>query len=93
MSLLLKDPFALLDYAVDWGELYLDNDLLAASSWSVKPVEAAGLAVVSDGFEPTVATVKVSGGAPGKVYELTNHAIFASGREDRRSIQVRVETR
>ena len=93
MSLLLKDPLALLDYAVDWGDQYLEHDYLAASRWSVAPVEAQGLVIESDAFDPRIAKVKVSGGREGCIYQLTNHATFQSGREDRRSIQVRVEAR
>ena len=29
MAFLLKDPGAMLDYAIDWGADYLDNDVLA----------------------------------------------------------------
>ena len=35
MSLLLKDPDAVLDYLVDWGVEYLDVDNLTESAWSV----------------------------------------------------------
>ena len=42
MTLLLKDPDAVLDYSVDWGAQYLDGDLLAESDWSVTPSEAGG---------------------------------------------------
>ena len=34
MSLLLKDPDAILDYSIDWGAEYLGGDLLAESEWS-----------------------------------------------------------
>ena len=33
MSFLLKDPEAVLDYAVDWGTDYLSGDALLDSSW------------------------------------------------------------
>src|SRR3982751_3788368 len=40
MTLLLKDPDAVLDYAIDWGAQYLDEgDLIADSTWSVEPDE------------------------------------------------------
>jgi len=42
MTLVLKDPEASLDYAVDWGLEYLDADALAASSSSVEPDEPGG---------------------------------------------------
>lgn len=93
MSLLLKDPGALLDYAVDWGADYLAGDALAASSWSVSPEEPAGIAMVSQQFDLLVSTVQVSGGEPGKLYHLSNTVTTTSGRQDCRSVVLRVEKR
>ncbi len=93
MALLLKDPESLLDYAVEWGAEYLDGDTLAASDWAVSPVETGGLEVVSSQFDLATAVVKASGGIAGRVYRLTNHVTTASGREDSRSILLRVEKR
>ena len=45
MTYLLKDPDAVLDYAVNWGAEYLGDDQLATSEWSVEPVEAGGVTV------------------------------------------------
>ena len=93
MTLLLKDPGAMLDYSVDWGRDYLDGDALASSSWTVSPVEPGGIIVVASQYDLLIATVEVSGGAPGKLYRLVNQIVTASGREDRRSIMLRVEER
>ena len=93
MTLLLKDPGAMLDYSVDWGRDYLDGDALASSSWTVDPVESGGLAVIASQFDLLIATVEVSGGLEGKLYRLVNQVVTASGREDRRSIMLRVEKR
>jgi len=93
MTLLLKDPDAALDYSVDWGTEYLSGDVLATSSWSVDPGAPGGLAVVSQESDLLIATVIVGGGVPGMLYRLTNHVVTASGREDSRSIMLRVEKR
>lgn len=93
MSLLLKDPRAALDYAVDWAAEYLDTDQVVQSSWSVSPIEDGGLEVVVDHVAPGLATVKAAGGVAGHVYRLTNQVLLASGREDSRSIMIRVEKR
>ena len=93
MSLLLKDPDALLDYAVDWGADYLAGDSLAASSWAVSPEEPGGLTLVAQQFDLLVSTVQVAGGEPGKVYRLSNEVTTASGRQDSRSVILRVERR
>lgn len=93
MTLLLKDPEAMLDYRIDWGADYLDGDVLTASSWTVSPIETGGVSIVSSRFDLLAATVEVGGGQPGRIYRLTNHVITAEGREDSRSIMLRVENR
>ena len=93
MSFLLKDPDAVLDYLVDWGAEYLDTDALAASAWSVEPVEPDGVAIVESSFDAKTATVTAAGGVPGHVYRLVNQVTLESGRADSRSVVLRVETR
>lgn len=94
MTLLLKDPQAVLDYAIDWGADYLgDDDALADSSWSVAPDEADGVTVVGSGFADRVSTVQTGGGIAGRIYRLANRVVTRSGRIDERSIVLRVEQR
>ena len=93
MTLLLKDPEATLDYSVDWGADYLSGDALADSGWTVIPDEPGGVTVVSDRFDLLTATVEVEGGIAGRLYRLTNHVVTVEGREDNRSIMLRVEKR
>jgi hypothetical protein len=94
MTLLLKDPEAVLDYAIDWGAQYLDEgDLIADSSWSVDPDEPGGVSVVGSDFADTVSKVQAGGGVPGRLYRLANLVVTQSGRTDERSIMLRVEKR
>ena len=93
MTLLLKDPEAVLDYAVDWGTEYLGGDALTESSWTVVPAESGGLSILSSRFDLMNSTVEVGGGIVGRIYRLTNHVTTAEGREDSRSIMLRVEKR
>lgn len=93
MTLLLKDPDAELDYAVDWGAEYLGSDALAQSDWEVAPDEVDGVTILASGFDLLVATVKAGGGIPGRLYRLTNRVVMASGLIDNRSITLRVEQR
>lgn len=93
MALLLKDPVAVLDYAVDWGTEYLGGDALTESSWTVAPAESGGLSILSNRFDLMMSTVQVGGGIAGRIYRMTNHVRTAEGREDSRSIMLRVEKR
>jgi hypothetical protein len=94
MTLLLKDPDAVLDYSIDWGAEYLGTgDLLATSDWSVAPDEPGGVTIVGSDFDASTSTVKAAGGSPGKIYRLVNQVTTESGRTDDRSIVLRVEKR
>ena len=93
MTLLLKDPEAVLDYSVDWGAEYLGGDLIAQSEWSVDPDEPSGVTVVGTDFDASTAIVNAGGGIPGRLYRLINDVTLQSGRIDRRSIVLRVEKR
>lgn len=94
MTLLLKDPDAVLDYAIDWGADYLaEDDLLSESSWSVEPDETDGVVVVASSFEDRMSTIQAGGGVVGRLYRLANRVVTQSGRIDERSIMLRVEKR
>lgn len=93
MSLLLKDPSASLDYAIDWGRQYLDGDTLSESNWVVTPLEEGGLTLEGSSFDERVSSVKLAGGRPGHVYRASNHVVTTSGREDSRSVVLRIEVR
>lgn len=93
MTLLLKDPDAVLDYSIDWGSQYLSGDALADSSWAVSPVEPGGVAIIGSQFDLTNSTVQAGGGVSGRIYKLVNNVVLASGLNDSRSITLRVEKR
>ena len=93
MTLLLKDPDAALDYAVDWGAEYASGDSLIESEWDVSPVEEGGVAVVDGEVAGLETRVKAAGGVAGRLYRLRNQVLLASGLRDSRSIMLRVETR
>ena len=94
MTLLLKDPRAVLDYAIDWGADYLsEDDLLAGSTWSVSPDEPGGVTIAGSQFAERIATAQAGGGTAGRIYRLSNRIVTQSGRTDERSIVLRVEQR
>jgi hypothetical protein len=93
MTLLLKDPDAVLDYSVDWGAEYLAGDLIATGQWTVDPQEDGGVTVVGNDFDASTSVVTVTGGIPGRIYRLVNQVVLQSGRVDQRSIVLRVEKR
>lgn len=86
----IKDPSAKLDYSVDWSEWLSDiGDTIATSSWAV----SSGLTKTIETNTTVSATVWLSGGIPGVIYQATNHIVTAAGREDERTITIRVQDR
>jgi hypothetical protein len=93
MALVIKDPDASVDYAIDWSADYLEDQAIFASSWQVAPSEAGGVVVeaASNNFLRTA--VRIGGGAAGRVYQLTNRVELSDGQSDERSITIRVDAR
>lgn len=93
MSFYLKDPGSRIDYAIEWGGAYLDDQVLAGSSWTVMPAEAGGVEVAASSFDLTRTAATLSGGVGGHVYSVVNRVILSDGQVDERSITLRVEER
>lgn len=90
----IKDPTALLDYAVDWlGYLGGTTPALtiAASTWIISPVETGGLAASAESFDAGKTSVRLSGGIVGHIYQVTNRITVNTGVTDERSFLVRAE--
>ncbi|PCI43055.1 MAG: hypothetical protein COB49_12845 [Alphaproteobacteria bacterium] len=90
----LKDPDATLDYVIDWsGSYLLSGEQITASSWLILPQGASNDLAVDNIPLPVsgVATVFITGGIAGKIYQLTNRITTDQGRTDERSITIRVE--
>lgn len=88
MKTFLKDPDAILDYAVDWSS-WLGADTIAASTWAAD----AGITVDSDDFDNTSTVVVLSGGIVGQTYYVTNSITTAAGLADDRTFAVKCEER
>jgi hypothetical protein len=96
----VKDPAAILDYAVDWlggGNGYLARTTppltIAASVFTITPVEAGGLVASNETFDASKTTLRISGGVVGHIYQITNRITASNGTTDERSFLIRVENR
>lgn len=81
-----KDPNAILDYGWDWSVWLPSGDVLVASTW----VADSGLTVTLSAFDGGTAVVWLSGGTVGKTYKVVNHIITSEGRQDDRTILIKV---
>jgi hypothetical protein len=89
----LKDPDAAVEYKVDWAAALAEGTSVAASVWTVEPIEPLGLFVDVEALSPSAATARLSGGVAGHVYRVGNRVTLSDGSVDERSLVVRVEER
>lgn len=84
-----KDPDAVLDWVWDWNEWLEVGETISTSDFFT----TVGLVIDSDTKTTKTATVWLSGGSAGQVYQVTNRITTTSGRTDDRSITIRVTER
>jgi len=84
-----KDPDAVLDWVWDWNEWLDEGETITTSTFVV----TVGLTVDSETNTTKTATVWLSGGTAGQVYQVTNRITTSGGRTDDRSITIRVTER
>jgi hypothetical protein len=82
----VKDPEAVLDYTLDWTAWLPSGDRIVALTASPE----TGIVVDSSNFTDTDTTVWVSGGTAGSSYDVTFHITTDGGREDDRSITLKI---
>lgn len=99
----IKDAQAVLDYKFDWANTTNGGDVAdwldtagdeVISTYTVTANDA-GITIDSDELsdDDTSVTVWLSGGTVGETYRITNHIVTSLGREDDRTLTVKVESR
>ena len=83
-----KDPDSKLNYMINWAS-WLDTDTIDSSEWTV----TTGLTKVSDSNTTTTATVILSGGTAGTVYEAVNTINTAGSLIEPRTIYINIDDR
>jgi hypothetical protein len=86
---LRKNPTAKLDFSVNYAPWLASGVTISSSAWTVP----SGLNEVSESNTTTTATVILSGGTEGKIYEVVNDVILSSATmTDRRVLKIIVPT-
>ncbi len=93
MTIFVKDPAALIDYAIDWSAGYLGAQMITASEWQVTPPGGGTIMVLVHRVDTGRTVATLSGGTDGCLYHITNKVRFSDGRCDERMLVVRVEAR
>lgn len=83
-----KDPDSILDYSIDWSN-WLEGDTLQSVDWFLP----AGITKENQSNTTTVATVWLSGGADGNVYNIVCRIVTAGGRTDEVTIRLPVKNK
>ncbi len=93
MSVVPKDPQAVLDYILDWltdGYLQSGEEITGTPVWTILP--AGALVKDSQSNTITATTITLSGGVAGHLYRVTCQITTdQAGRKDERSIAIRVQ--
>jgi hypothetical protein len=74
-----------LDYMINWSP-WLGTDTINTSTWTVP----TGITKVTSTNTTTTATIWLSGGTEGKMYEVVNTIITSGGRTDYRTLLIEV---
>jgi|RifOxyB1_1023888.scaffolds.fasta_scaffold64347_1 hypothetical protein len=85
----IKDPDAKLDYGFNWTDWLADGETISSSAWTIP----TGLTEVSESNTSVLTTVWVSGGTHGTDYELVNRIVTSAGRQEDRTIKLKVRNR
>jgi hypothetical protein len=91
VAIFLKDPMAIIDFAVDWSANIAADRMITASVWQVLPGGSGAVVVEAAISEPQRSIATLSGGQSGQVYHVTNRVTFSDGRNDERTLVLRVE--
>lgn len=84
-----KDPDARLDWVWDWNEWLDEGETIEESTF----IASVGITIDDSSVTTKTATVWLSGGTAGQVYQVTNRISTTAGRIDDRSITIRVTER
>lgn len=84
-----KDPDAVLDYSWDWSQWLEDGETIASYEVTVP----SGLTLDDSDQQDGIVTAWLSGGTAGSGYAVVCHVVTSIGREDDRSISIRVTER
>lgn len=84
-----KDPFDILERSIDWTDIVPSGSTITASAWVS---DSSDLTVADGGIDITglVTTVRISGGAAGVGYKVSNQITLDSGLKYERGFHVLV---
>jgi len=84
-----KDPYAVLDYSLDWTNWMPTGDTISAISITAD----AGITIDSTTNTNYIATAYISGGTAGNIYNIEYKITTTNGLKDSRNFRIKVVER
>lgn len=90
-----KDPYAVLDYSLDWTNWLPSGDTISAHTITAETIsgDSAPLAVDSSTNTDFIATANISGGTVGNIYNVEYKITTTNGLKDSRNFRIKVVER
>lgn len=90
-----KDPYAVLDYSLDWTNWMPTGDTISALTVTAQTIsgDAAPLTIDSSTNTTVIATANISGGTVGNVYNVEYKIDTTNGLKDSRNFRIKVVER
>lgn len=90
-----KDPYAVLDYSLDWTNWMPSGDTISAISVTAETIsgDSAPLAIDSSTNTDFIVTANISAGTAGNVYNVEYKITTTNGLRDSRNFRIKVVER
>jgi len=87
-----KDPYAVLDYTLDWTNWMPSGDTISTISITAETIsgDASPLAVNSSTNTDYLATATISAGTAGNIYNVEYKIVTTNGLQDSRNFRIKV---
>ena len=92
-SYIEKDPYAVLDYTLDWTNWMPSGDTISSISITAETIsgDSAPLTIDSTTNNNYLATANISGGTAGNIYNVEYKIDTTNGLKDSRNIRIKNE--
>ena len=85
-----KDPYAVLDYTLDWTNWMPDGDTITSFPDPIITGDDSSLTLDSTSNTNYIATAFISGGTAGNIYNVEYRIVTANGLKDSRNFRIKV---
>lgn len=90
-----KDPYAVLDYSLNWTNWMPDGETISTISVTVETIsgDASPLTLDSSTNTDYISTAFLSGGTAGNIYNVEYKIVTSGSKQDSRNLRIKVVER